>query len=47
MFATRYFNRRFFAARYWPKVGATPSGAFNPAWAVNANAVVSPLSDAE
>jgi hypothetical protein len=22
MFASRYFPRRYFAARYWPKVGA-------------------------
>jgi hypothetical protein len=27
--------------------GEAAAAAFNPAWAVNANAVVSPLSDAE
>lgn len=31
MFAQRFFGGRYFAARYWPKVGLTPN--FNPSWA--------------
>lgn len=32
MFSARYFNRRFFTARYWPKAGASASVEVGGGW---------------
>lgn len=40
MFPGRYFGARFFAPRYFPKVGVTI--VFDPQWAVNSNTCLGP-----
>jgi hypothetical protein len=38
--AARYFNPRYWARRYWPKVGADPSpGVVTPTGAISADGV--------
>lgn len=45
MFCARFFCRRGFAARYFPKVGLTPM--FLAAWAIGANKTIGLMVEPE